>query len=74
MPPTSRFPTQTFWGVLRNDLVHSPVVVAITVDPRVAEKEHTRVMHWWRRGHRDQPELKPELVSAELTWVVEERE
>lgn len=61
-------PTDMLYGVLRSDLVHSPIVVAVSTDERKAAQSFRETMHWWRKAFQDHPELKPVLVSTEVNW------
>jgi hypothetical protein len=63
------YPEGVIYGVLRTDLVDAPVVVGITPDRRAAELTHRQAHRWWRRGYFNQPQLKPKLVSAQITWI-----
>lgn len=66
----SEYPTGLIWGVLRNDLVDSPKVVAVSTDKGRTNAAYRQMLAAWKHGHFDES-LKPVLITAELTWVPE---
>lgn len=63
----SDYPTGRLWGILRHDLVHSPVVVTCSTDERHVRQVHKELTRA-ARHHKDPPEIFPELLCAELKW------
>jgi hypothetical protein len=65
----STYPTGRIFGVKRNDLADTPIVVGTTTDMSRAAKLYREVLHWARRHEKHTGQkVYPELVSAELNW------